>query len=607
MVELTVVNIFSLEENRMKMLRLTALAMAMLMLVFVFASCNKSENDGKDTSATDIGSLETATFSSIVNPAEATLKNVATSMKDVPELDGFSNKVEVNIWKEGKYEKAPLDNNKEFIIFSKRARDTDKLTYKIFSIRSAKVILGFTDTAELTHEFFFNNETPAFIVKATNITVEEGNVIRNETDTMYDASGATVPASVGTEALEAKMLYDKIVLNRNIYEISVEGKLSPIAVLEGGALPNMENSQYDGNKFYVGTNDGFAIYDSKLNYIAEWFKPANTKDFRFFALNDGNVLIQYQKTLAPDATEYDMYEGDTAETMVKYDLVTEIFNVSSKASANVDFNNYIAFAQSNASLKTEKSIGNNKDDTALVGDFENYAIIYPIQEKKVNLNEGAKLILLMGNDAKMTKSIKLVENQTGIPEKYTEELYKVPTTYGYAITDVAGKVVKQVSGEDLVTRVGDYLVDSVGIYSLNYESVLNFNATNSVQIGIVDNTVFVKKYASADTKGDYTVYAYSKGEPKELCKYSKENAETSPEFVLYEDLCMYAIYNRETKLCSYYNADGTSEGFMKDSEILLDVKNSIGGSIIFYMGEFVTELGSSRVLKYVAVSGNFYD
>ena len=142
---------------------------------------------------------------------------------------------------------------------------------------------------------------------------------------------------------------------------------------------------------------------------------------------------------------------------------------------------------------------------------------------------------------------------------------------------------------------------------MQYESVHNFNANNSVKLGIIDNTVFVKKYASADRAGDYTIYAYSSGEPREVCKYVKEKAATSPEFVLYEDLSIYAIYNRETKLCTYYNADGKVEGFLKDSKILLDSKNVVNGSIISYRGEFVTELGSSIVTKYIAIGGNFYE
>ena len=584
----------------------------MLMIVFAFASCKKGdETNGDGTSDATQNSLEKAVFSNIANSAESTLKNVATSMKEIPELEGFSPNTEVNVWDGdmyyGRYRYDRLSTDSEFIVFSKRAEDTEKVTYKIFSVRAAKVIQGFTDTENLMHEFFFNYETPTFVVKTTKVIVENQTAIRIETDTMYDASGAVVPANVGTDTLEAKMLYDKVIIHKNIYEVDAAGKLTSIDVIEGNLDISESATEYDGNRYYVRTSDGFAVYDSKCNYVAEWFKPTNTKSYSFFALNDGNVLVQYRVALHPSVTEYDIYEGDSESSMVKYDIVTEVFNITDKKSTAINFDGYLDFAQSNASLKFEKSVGNNKDETTLVGDFENYAMIYPIQKKKVNYTEGAKSIVLMSNDGTVTKDIKLVDNQTGIPEKYTEELYRVETTYGYAIADASGNVIKQISGTDTVERVGDYLVDAAGIYSLKYESVHNFNANNSVKVGIIDNTVFVKKYASADRAGDYTIYAYSKGEPREVCKYVKEKASTSPEFVLYEDLSIYAIYNRETKLCTYYNADGKVEGFLKDSKILLDSKDVVNGSIISYRGEFVTELGSSIVTKYIAISGNFYE
>lgn len=578
----------------MKKLRLLALILAMVMLVAVFASCGDKNGDG------DTPPAEPMTFSSFINPETPTLEDVVTKMEAVAELDGYVRMTYEYYDQYGDPATGHYDEDSEFIFLEKLDVNTGFKTYKVFSLRNGKVVATFTNTADAVYNLEIIAEyTPTFSVEKVEkiwLDPEHLNFDPKYVRTLYDANGAAITTKTNENLNAPSVFYDWVIIDRNLYTIDK----ATGALTKGATIPrNLSDFEEDNvtllnNHIYVETSSGIAIYDTNFSYIGEWFAPVNVSDYRTFILNDGNVLIQYSKRLAPDAIEYDYYEGNNANTMVKYDLVTELFSVETLTAKNVECASYIQMLLSSNYIRAMYSrLG--EDASKLVGEFENIAITYPIQEKKLNMKQNVIDFVLVDNNAAIGKSLKLVPNQTGLPEKIADNLYRVSTTYGYALTDVEGKVVKQVtSGYDY--QVGDYFVYDDGIYNLSFECVYNYDEKNAVEIGHADNTVFVRQYATAEKNGDYTVLAFSKGEPKEICKYVKANA-NNVIFDLDTGLDIYSLYNQETKLYTYYNADGTV--------LLKDFSHELQGAYEDTLAWYVDSSSGTPIVKYVAITGNF--
>lgn len=562
----------------MKKIKLLALALAVVMCLSAFVACGEKEPE-------ETTPPEPVTFADLLNPSASVAEKVVSKMASLPELDGYTRNTDIN--------------GREFALFEKEDTNTGFKTYKVFSLRNGKVVATLTNTADVTYEVVCYSNMPLYSVSKAENVYENSVVIKTRNVySLYDASGAQIDSKIGSSLSAPDTFYDWVVYDRNVYTVDkATGALSKKTTLPRNVAILDNNAVFNGTNIYVDNTGSIAVFDADFNYICEWFVPVTIDvidNINWFVLNDGNLLIQYFKILHPDAIDYDIYEGKTTTDIVKLDIVTEIFSITDKTTKNVAFDYVISEAYSNKHLRYMSSFLSN--DANVLGEFENFAIIYPIQDRKINSNSNVMDIVLVDNNGVVGKSMKLVENQTYIPTKISENLYRVQTTYGYALTDVEGKVIKQAT--DSLLQVGEYFVDDDAIYNLNFETVYDFDAKNAVKLGNIDNTIFVKQYSSADKDGDYTVLAFSKGEPKEVCKFVKANTNNNV-FSLITNADIYSLYNQETKLYSYYNADGTE--LMKDTTVCVDNNSIHNFSIAWYQDSS----SGTPVVKYVFIADNW--
>ena len=585
----------------MRKIRLLALILAMVMVVAILASCNKKEEEPAPEAPE-----EPMTFATLINPAAPTLENVVSKMESVTELEGYTRwfTVEGDEWYS---ENIYHDNNSEFRFFVKTDAETGFNTYKVFSLRNSKVVKTLTDTAEVTYNLgILSARTPTFYAYKTEkvwLNDEHSDFTLKHIRTLYDANGNSIMSKTNEGLDTPYFFHDWVIINRDVYTVEkTTGVLTKkTSIPRNVKLLGDSSVTFVNNNFYIRTSLGFIVYDADFNYVGEWFKPVNVPSYRYSVLNNGNVLVQYDKRLEPTAEEYDYYTGNYSDEIIKYDLVTEIFSITDQSATKVECDRYIETLYCNNYLRTQLSVELDLDPSKYLGDFENVAITYPIQDKKINSNDNVIDFVLVDNNAVLGRSVKLVPNQISLPEKISENLYQIRTTYGYALTDVEGNIIKQITTDIYsLTQVGEYLYDEDAIYNLKYETVYNFSEKNAEIIGTIDNTIFVKQYPTAEKKadGDYTVYAFSNGASKEITKYTKDG-EKNKIFALNTDLNIYSLYDSETKLYTYYNADGTA--------VLKDFANNIfgGGSYEGGLAYYYDESGETPVIKYVAIIGNF--
>jgi hypothetical protein len=312
-------------------------------------------------------------------------------------------------------------------------------------------------------------------LEATKLLLED---YITETYTLYDGTGAAV-ATTNYEA-EVSYFYDMIVYDDVAYKVDAKtgAWTKEIEIPEYIAIGNVFMGTDD--YYYVGRGDALTVYNKKLEEVACFAMPNYGDEsvvrlsemfngvYPVPLLNNGDFVYQYGLVMDEDAKDYDFIYVKEGET-VKIDLVTLLFSIEDKKVKELDLDYVITELTSNyASYDNSRSAAENY---IIKGSFENIATIAPIVDGRVLLAEDKQEFVMLDNDLKVVKSLKLLENQINeLPEKIADDLYSVDLMSGaIALVNGAGEVQKIVSGD--LRRIGAYFVGEDAIYDLSLNVV----------------------------------------------------------------------------------------------------------------------------------------
>lgn len=138
---------------------------------------------------------------------------------------------------------------------------------------------------------------------------------------------------------------------------------------------DVENDKYG----YVFDDENMYVYDLTkwLDCVYDFTMPSYWKNANTFVLENGNILVQYERVLPAEAVSYDYLVGDT-----KYDLVYTIINVADGTQKNVEFGYKI----------NEFMLGSDSDG-AFTEKALNLVEVNPIEEQEINTNETLAFIV----------------------------------------------------------------------------------------------------------------------------------------------------------------------------------------------------------------------
>ena len=526
----------------MKTMRLFALLLALVMILASFAACSPKEEDPTEPPATEPETEAPVTYADFLNANYSTAAETVAAMTAIPELNGY------DIYYNG-YESF---YNDEVILLVKEDY-TDplnvKTNYKLFSFLTGKVVLTLTESNDVDYTFTFNFSTST--LKATKVATVYTNDVPTGTKTtyhLYDATGVEVinqTTPIGT----VKTLHDWVVCDNVAYTVNEETG----ALTKKGMLPpnlytfdSMYTTRTDNYIYMDADSQGVAVFDYGFNMVALWAKPTGANSYKFFVLDDGNLLIQYRKQLDPDTADYDYYTFSPIGNVLKYDLVTEIFSVTEKTSKAVNLNYVVSDCLANSRVN---------EDGEYTDTFDNIITVHPIINKRESTSVAELDFFYFGNDGTVGKSVKLNPYQTELPYKFTDGVYVVESVFGHALVDANGTVIAQMT-EDEADQVGAYWLTDYGIYDVSFNLIYDFKEKNAELIDVIGDTIFVKQYVSADNKTDYSVLSFCNGTSTELCKYVATDANHTF-FAAHDNLDICYLYNTETNEYKYYNAIGT--------------------------------------------------
>lgn len=402
-----------------------------------------------------------------------------------------------------------VGGNEYFVVFNKADSDGN-VTTAIYSFVSNSIVKRVESDKDIVYSVsFVDNNLPICVVTSTTIPqmpefdeMIEGDFEPEEpvvTKMYYDATGKQLlSVEAEAESGEPRALYgsDLVIINAAVYKVNKDkgavefSKDIPAYVSTDGLY-----GAY-GEYFYSISGKTVKIYNADFAPVALWTAPSYAEEMESFIFNNGDVLAQYRVTLAEDAVFYDFIEDG-----VKYDLVSKIITAKGKVK-NVNLDYVVLNLAPNCFYYDAES-----DNNEFTDDFDNFAVIAKIDNKRIDNTEMNRDVVLMSNSGAIQKSCKIVDGQTTeLPEKIAADLFMVDTSYGYAMVNAKGEVQFQITNTDIQVY-GEYIIATNAIYNLSFTKIYDLGENDAEIIAKFNDTIFVK----AGEEDEYSILSFGNG------------------------------------------------------------------------------------------------
>ena len=510
------------EVNNMKKTKLLTVVALVLVAVFALSSCASTVKD----------------LSKIYN---ASYEFKDTSYKSISEI-GFADYEVVN-------------SNGAFVVFETQEETKKGDVYNviaIYSLLSEQVVkeIEYAED-EYVYDISFCDSIPVVAITSTTIPdvdVEEEVVEEAEvTKTYIDAKGnELLTIDPACEIGAPKWISDDlVVINQVLYTVNEKtGALKKDKSIP--AYVSVDDMFKMGEYYYSGGEGAVVIYDNSFVPVASYVLPSYANTVSEAVFNDGSILIQYMVDLPEEAVFFDLYVDG-----VKNNLFSKLIKVDGKVK-DLDLDYIVQDSTPNFDLYDEAKA----KDCEFTGEFENIAFISRIEDKRVDTNSDNWEAVLMDNNAKVKKSLMIVDGQTDIPEMFAKDLYLVDTVYGKAVVDNEGAVLFQVTNDDLSYGAAyGYIIGETAIYDTKFKVAYDLLANDAEILTVINETIFIK----AGDDENYSIITLCGGKKTDVFTYDAEEDVTF-EITAYGYVIHEMGEDKKGNVYSnysYYNEEGT--------------------------------------------------
>ncbi len=333
------------------------------------------------------------------------------------------------------------------------------LKYYVYNVDLDKNVFEATANTAENQGFVIELDYPTFIVytKDTRTTaITESKLYFQDGTLLASAVGEQeLISDQGTGVLFSNMLFVAT------YDYAKQTITAVTKVCDFPALFVGLNKPYVTQNYVVDTFDDAAkiiFYDKSLNYKCAYVTPGHATNAALFLLADETVLVQYQVLQDPNATEYDMLDGDK-----KYNVVHEKFDPATGESEPISLDVYLAAVMNENLIPTYQ-------DQMNANNVPNLILYLEMTDRLLNqtIRYGA-----MNNDGEIMFDLdRNVSGQTSMPTALlgADNLYYAELISGYGLLDGNGTLLKQVSALPTVTSFG-FLCDKT-LYNRNFEELV---------------------------------------------------------------------------------------------------------------------------------------
>ncbi len=362
--------------------------------------------------------------------------------------------------------------------------------------------------------------------------------------TIYNESGVQVYSidDVGEIKL-FKQYFDLMLINDEAYRIGEDGTIK-----KAFDLNPMSDYTYSLtmkiDDYYYGTKNGaIIVLDEELNLLRIIDEPSYARNFKYFALENGDVFVQYWIEEATDAEDYTFIDGDA-----KITLVSKIIDVDNGDEDEVDLDYIINNLTPNDAVISSYGtyMSTDFDNTIYNSSIDNF-VQTAIKIENQRLLSGATEVctLSLTNSGKVDGVLeKTIAGQLNQIEVIGENAYILTNSLGqnYLVNedgDAIGEVVANIRSN------GNVYYNNDAVYSAKLKKIYDLKENGYTVSSAVDGGLLLKK--TVDSVASYYLLQDGTSEPQLI-----ENFEKS----LYNMLYVTKVTGETEVQYKYYTYNG---------------------------------------------------
>lgn len=335
---------------------------------------------------------------------------------------------------------------------------------RLVDLAEGKVLLEFTNTDTVTYELEMGEVGESVAVLLITVDSTDSAKVKT-TVTLYDKNGTQIAQSDKLDDDDLDSFADLLVFGESVYRVAEDGSIT-LAFEHKEYESNFPpiNAYADGYYLWLTGNVVYA-YDENLELLSVYKAPSYAQELVSFALNNGNVFVQYRVELPYDAEDYDLYYGAK-----KWDLVTVIVDPDDGDADNIDFDYMVKEGYSRSSSESYfEMVGYDES-------IENIIVGYEIDDNyRVDRSELVEKLLAVSNNGQVKGDLlQMIPNQIAYDGaagvRYGEDLFLVINARGERVLlDAAGDVIANIG----VTSVQDHNELYIVIGDVIYDHDMN--------------------------------------------------------------------------------------------------------------------------------------
>ena len=446
-------------------------------------------------------------------------------------------------------------------------------TYKIYSFAENRVIAtyGTTDTTKYTIDLL--SGISGYRLKT--VRYNGTGWLQTVAETTYKLCNA-----VGDSMMETNDSYDPYFISEDLFRYKdtiyqLDGQKNFCKKMDIASymyVPSITDAY--GDYYYNIDSNSVTVYDNSLNTIHYWEAPQYVNDMIAFVLNNGNVFIQYTYKADNLEKKYDYLDNNGDKLFIKQHLL----KIKNGKVSNIKAKYYVSDVITAQSML-------NMFEGAYKDKFENIALAYKINDQRLS---GNGELFLMKKNGKLGKSLMAIDNQSAFPPiPIAKDRFAVNLKTGdRAIIDSKCNVIATIGGgsfignpttsRDITITAGYIFTPGGAIYDTSLNLVYDLEANNAEILGLVGNTIFVKKNSDA---ANYSIMAITGSSTKTIISIGIDSGTS---FKVLENIGYSISYSNNTASATYFTPDGNA--IASPGYTLTEVCRADDNSVVIFRG-----------------------